>query len=195
MNFTTIFLLFVLISLLYEIKKESSIKRKTEGTLSDRWSYYVMAISYIILLIGTVVEYFVVKRDINFILSSLGVLMYISGHLLRNWSIRTLGECWSLHIEIKENHKLLKEGPYKYLRHPNYLATLFKGIGFTLIPNSFYTFLYALVIFIPIRLIRIYLEEKELIKKFGNEYLRYKEEVFALLPLKKPVKTRKLEVE
>lgn len=185
MNFTGIYLLFVLFSLLYEIKREISIKRMSKGIISARWSYYVMAISYTILLIGTVIEYLVVKRKINLVVSLFGLLMYIGGHLLRNWSIKTLSDYWSLHIEIKDDHRLIRNGPYKYLRHPNYLATIFKGIGFTFIPNSFYTLLYALLVFVPTRLIRIYLEEKELIKRFGNEYIQYKKEVFALLPIKK----------
>jgi protein-S-isoprenylcysteine O-methyltransferase Ste14 len=44
--------------------------------------------------------------------------------------------------------------------------------------------LIALLGFMPFMLFRVYLEEKALIKWFGEEYLKYKKEVFGLLPIK-----------
>jgi len=45
--------------------------------------------------------------------------------LLRISAIRTLGELWSYRIEIKEGHKLVKSGIYKYLKHPAYLGNVY----------------------------------------------------------------------
>ena len=186
MQFTIFYLIFVGLSFIYELKAESNIKRReTKGKVLHPWSYYLMATTYALLFLGSVAEYFICKRNINPIVTSLGATMYILGHLLRNWSVKTLRKFWSLHIKIEEDHKLVKEGPYRYARHPNYLATLLKGFGFALVPNSYYMLLYLLGIFLPTRLIRIYLEEKELIGKFGREYLDYKKKVYGLLPLKK----------
>lgn len=185
MIFTIVFLLFVILVLVYEIKVERKVKREQEGTVVAKWSYPMMAGSYLILLLATTIEYFLIKREINFIITLSGLIIFISGLLLRNWAIHTLGEYFSRHVEIKTQHKLIKEGPYRYVRHPNYLATILKGVGFTLIPNSFYILLYVLLIFIPIRIVRIYLEEKELVKEFGQDYLDYKKGVYALLPFKR----------
>ena len=186
MRFTTLYLIFIGIAFVYEFKAESGIKkREGQGKVFHSWSYYLMATTYTLLLLGSVAEYFICKRNINLIITFLGMTMYILGHLLRSRSVKTLQDFWSLHIKIKEGHELVKEGPYRYVRHPNYLATLLKGFGFALIFNSYYMILYALGIFLPARLIRIYLEEKELVGKFGKEYLDYKEEVYGLLPLKK----------
>lgn len=186
MRFTVFYLIFIGIALIYEFKAESGIKkREGQGKVFHSWSYYLMATTYTLLLLGSVVEYFICKRNINLIITFLGMTMYILGHLLRNWSIKALQNFWSLHIKVKKEHELIKEGPYKYVRHPNYLAGLFKGFGFVLIPNSYYMLLYTIGIFLPVRLIRIYLEEKELISKFDKEYLDYKKEIYGLLPLKK----------
>ncbi|MFH1564069.1 MAG: isoprenylcysteine carboxylmethyltransferase family protein [Nitrospirota bacterium] len=186
MEFTIFYILFLVCAYIYEYKGESAIKSRycPQGRIVAKWSYYIMAGSYIFILLSTPVEYLIVKRDINLIITSSGLIMYTSGLLLRRWAVNTLSEFWSLHIEIKENHNLIKNGPYKYVRHPNYLATILKGIGFSLIPNSFYILFYVLCIYIPVRIIRIYLEEKELIKQFGQEYINYKREVPALFPFK-----------
>ncbi len=186
-EFAIIYFFFMVFAFIYEYKTEKGIKNysKTQGKISAEWSYYLMAGSYIFIFIGTPIEYLVVKRDINLIITFSGLIVYISGLMIRRWSINTLDNFWSPHIKIIENHKIIKNGPYRYIRHPNYLATILKGLGFSLIPNSFYILFYTLMVFIPIRMIRIHLEEKELMKEFGQEYVDYQKEVFALLPLKR----------
>jgi protein-S-isoprenylcysteine O-methyltransferase Ste14 len=36
------------------------------------------------------------------------------------WVHKTLGRNWSPVLEIRENHQLIKNGPYKKIRHPMY---------------------------------------------------------------------------
>ncbi|MFH1096853.1 MAG: isoprenylcysteine carboxylmethyltransferase family protein [Candidatus Desantisbacteria bacterium] len=184
--FTGFYLAFIIIAFTYEYLAEASIKRKKiiPGKITSRLTYKLMAISYILLLLGTVAEYFWVRMEINFIVSALGLILYISGIVLRRWAIHSLDKYWSLHVEIKEGHRLIKHGLYKYMRHPNYLAICFKALGFLLIPNSYWMLVYFVIVLVPVRLIRIFLEEKELIKEFGEEYLDYKRQVSGLFPLK-----------
>lgn len=186
-GFTIPFLIFVVIAAIYEIKVESAVKkrRKKEGEIFYKTSYLIMAGVYILLLISAVGEYFLIYRKPNILLSMIGVGLYILGHLLRNWSIQTMEENWSLQIEIRKEQRLVKEGPYQWVRHPGYLAVIFKGVGFTLIPNSHYTLLYALLVYIPVVLIRAWLEEKILIEYLGSSYLEYRKEVYGFLPLKR----------
>lgn len=99
--------------------------------------------------------------------------------------MKTLGKWMSQDIKITENHKLIKEGPYRYMRHPLTLCIIIETFGLTLIPNSYYSFLFTLLVFLPYSIFRIYAEEKALIEKFGKPYLDYKKEVYALLPLRR----------
>jgi len=103
---------------------------------------------------------------------------------LRNWAIKALGDCYSPHIKINTNHILKKNGPYKFVRHPIYTSIIFEFLGAIIIPNSYYSLLAALFIYIPLLMIRLYFEEKELIIKFGDQYLNYKKEVASLIPYK-----------
>lgn len=38
----------------------------------------------------------------------------------RLWAMRTLGEYFTFQVMIREDHKLISHGPYKYLMHPSY---------------------------------------------------------------------------
>jgi protein-S-isoprenylcysteine O-methyltransferase Ste14 len=42
----------------------------------------------------------------------------------RLWAMRTLGEYFTFQVMIREDHKLIAHGPYKYLMHPSYTGTL-----------------------------------------------------------------------
>jgi len=184
-GFTIAFVIFVLIAIIYEIKVESALKKIARGAVFYKKSYWIMAGVYIMLLLGTIGEYFHIHREPNLLLTGIGFIFYISGHLLRNWSIRTMKENWSLQIEIQKEQRIVKEGPYQWMRHPGYVAAILKGAGFVLIPNSYYTLLYLLLVYIPVVLVRAWLEEKILIQHFGHLYLDYKKEVYGFLPLKR----------
>ena len=41
---------------------------------------------------------------------------------LRYWSIYSLGELWNTRIIVVPGAKVVRDGPYRFMRHPNYLA-------------------------------------------------------------------------
>lgn len=184
MDFDTLYIGFVIVSIIFQMVSEINVgkKQKEPGDVSFRWTYPVMAGSYLILTGLTFTEFFIVPRKINYIVSIAGLIMFIAGILGREWAIKTLDKYWSLQIETRNSQKLVKTGPYRYLRHPNYLSVALKGIGFTLIPNAYVSFLFSLIVYFPIILLRTYLEEIKLEKIFGQEYNDYRQEVHALFP-------------
>lgn len=48
---------------------------------------------------------------------------------LRAWSLRVLGEFYSPVVEVRPNHRVVTDGPYRLVRHPGYLAGLMQSIG------------------------------------------------------------------
>jgi methyltransferase len=53
---------------------------------------------------------------------------------LRYWSIRTLGPAWNARAVVDPRLGFVEGGPYRFVRHPNYLAVM---IEFTAIPLAF----------------------------------------------------------
>lgn len=88
--------------------------------------------------------------------------IFILTQLIRIWCIRTLGRFWNTKIIISTAFSLVKEGPYKYLKHPNYIIV---GIELFVVPLLFGAYITALVfplLHILILTIRIPYEEKAL---------------------------------
>jgi len=159
--------------------------KKIQGVKTAKWTWIVFSITYPLLIFGTIGEYFLIPRMINLWISGIGLGMTAVRIWLKWWAMRTLGDYWSVQIEIRESHKLIKDGPYRYLRHPAYLSNLMEYLGVPLITNAYYTLIGVLLIYLPFNLIRLHFEEKELIKKFGEEYDDYRKKVPALFPIRK----------
>jgi methyltransferase len=60
-------------------------------------------------------------------LAWLGVLAAATA--LRWWSIRSLGESWNVRAEVPADLEPVTSGPYKFLRHPNYLALVIEFVA------------------------------------------------------------------
>ena len=144
-------------------------------------STYSVHGSLIILLLIGYIEYLISGVSNQFI-SVLGIIISVIGLSIGITSMSILGKNFATHIQIKKGHKLIKISLYKYCRHPIYFGALLLALGTLLFANSYYTIILELVIALPIVLNKIYLEEKVLVKHFGDEYKKYKKMVPMLLP-------------
>ena len=50
--------------------------------------------------------------------------MLVAATALRIWTIRTLGDSWNARAAVPENLRPVTDGPYRYIRHPNYVAVI-----------------------------------------------------------------------
>lgn len=111
-----------------------------------------------------------------------GISLMMLGELLREWCIYTLGRFFTFPVVIMKDHKLIKKGPYKILRHPSYLGGTITFIGVGLVMQSWIAPIVAALIMLAVYSYRIYFEEKALIKRFGKEYENYMKSTYRLIP-------------
>jgi methyltransferase len=50
--------------------------------------------------------------------------IFCAAQALRYWAITSLGVYWNTKILVVPNHPLIRNGPYKFLRHPNYIGVM-----------------------------------------------------------------------
>jgi methyltransferase len=58
---------------------------------------------------------------------------------LRYWAIATLGPRWNTRILVVPGEPLVRRGPYRYLRHPNYLAVVIELAAVPLVFGAWMT--------------------------------------------------------
>lgn len=111
------------------------------------------------------------------VLFSLGVLIHIwTGWLLGGLGLIGVPELFST------GGKLVRKGPFALVRHPTYLAHSLMFLGAFLITGTISVGLIAAFDFTVTNAVIIPLEERELARRFGEEYNRYRKETRRLIP-------------
>ncbi|MGP4082143.1 isoprenylcysteine carboxyl methyltransferase family protein [Pseudalkalibacillus sp. R45] len=90
-------------------------------------------------------------------------LLFIVLQGLRVWTIRSLGMFWNTKIIILPNANVVKKGPFRFLRHPNYVVVSFELLVIPLMFNAFWTtVLFTILNALLLLLVRIPAEEAAL---------------------------------
>ena len=110
-----------------------------------------------------------------------GLIVYLVFSWLQIWSFKSLGENYSQEILIFRHHKLITSGPFKFIRHPQYLAQILMDLGAGFATLSY--IIIPLALFeIPILILRASLEEKLLEKNFKSSFTDYKKKSGFMIP-------------
>lgn len=113
---------------------------------------------------------------------TVGLLFYIVFSWLQIKSYKSLGEYYTQDIAILKNHKLVTKGPYKFIRHPQYLSQILSDLGAGLALGSYLIVPVTLLLELPLFVMRAGLEDKLLEKRFGEEYVNYKKSTPFMIP-------------
>ena len=91
-----------------------------------------------------------------------GLLLFGLAKALKMWAIASLGERWSFRVLVLPGRALVTSGPYRWLRHPNYVAVAGELAGVALTVWAVLTGPLALAGFIALLRRRIAIEERAL---------------------------------
>ena len=93
-----------------------------------------------------------------------------------------LGRNWSVTAEIKEGHRLVTSGVFRYIRHPMYAAHWLWGIAQALLIPNWLAGLSGLLVFLPLYLLRVPREEQVMLEQFGEEFRLYLDRTGRVIP-------------
>ena len=121
----------------------------------------------------------VMNAPISGTLGIIGAVLCVLGVGLAIWARVHLGRNWSPAPALKQEHELVRSGPYALVRHPIYTGIILAALGSTLTsPVWLIMFFIVSSMFIW----RVYVEENLMIQQFPNQYPEYKERTWALIP-------------
>jgi protein-S-isoprenylcysteine O-methyltransferase Ste14 len=111
---------------------------------------------------------------------AIGLIMVAAGLGFSVWARVYLGRNWSAVVTIKQDHELVRGGPYGLVRHPIYSGLLFALLG-TAVAIGEWRGLVAFAAITVGFLIKMRVEERFMDESFGEQYARYRREVAALI--------------
>ena len=113
--------------------------------------------------------------------AALGAAVTFAGLLVCVWARFTLAGNWSDWVQIKQDHELVVDGPYRWVRHPIYTGLLLMFAGTALAVGEWRGVL-AVAIAAASFWRKLKLEEAVMRQQFGDGYDRYAEGARALIP-------------
>jgi len=109
------------------------------GVETGREHYPPMVVLHTVLLAACLFEVIIGDRPF---LPALGwpmLVLVLADQALRWWCIAVLGRRWNTRVIVIPGLPLVAAGPYRWLRHPNYLAVVIEGVALPLVHTAWTT--------------------------------------------------------
>ncbi len=112
---------------------------------------------------------------------AIGLAATLAGLVFAVWARFVLGRNWSGTVTMKQGHELVRNGPYRFVRHPIYSGFLLAALGTALIHGRGRDFVGFGLAFLGWWL-KSRTEEKFMVELFDGEYVEYRRQVKRLVP-------------
>ncbi|MYR39335.1 hypothetical protein GTX14_28690 [Streptomyces sp. SID4944] len=132
------------------------------GTEAGSGHYPAMVVLHTVLLAGCLAEVHLTGRPFLPVLGWTMVAVTVAAQLLRWWCITTLGPRWNTRVIVVPGLPRVTGGPYRWLRHPNYVAVAAEGIALPLVHGAWVTAVAFTVLNAALMAVRIRCEEEAL---------------------------------
>ncbi|HET6358962.1 isoprenylcysteine carboxyl methyltransferase family protein [Streptomyces sp.] len=113
--------------------------RARGGIETGRGHYPAMVALHTALLVGALAEVRLAGRPFLPLFGWTMVALVVAAQALRWWCIRTLGRQWNTRVIVVPGLPLVTGGPYRWLRHPNYVAVAAEGLALPLVHGAWVT--------------------------------------------------------
>jgi len=101
--------------------------------------YTAMVVLHTGLLVGMLAEAWLRRPEVPVALASSMLLLAVASQGLRWWCIGTLGRRWNTRVIVVPDLPLVTGGPYRFFRHPNYVAVVVEGFALPLVHAAWVT--------------------------------------------------------
>ncbi len=143
--------------------------------------FYILFSAWLITIVLLIGEFVKNKPELSF-WTFVGAGLVLFGGILRIKAKKQLHRFYSFHVLIQKDHKIVKKGVYRTLRHPLMAGVILMIAGLAVMAQSTYGSLLLVVAFIPASIYYTSQEEKALIEEFKDEYLTYMNQTKKFIP-------------
>ena len=132
------------------------------GVESGQGHYPTMALFHALFLVACAVEVVALQRPFPGLLGWVALAVVLGAQGLRYWAIATLGWRWNTRILVVPGAAPVTGGPYRFVRHPNYLAVIAEMAALPLVHGAWLTALVFSLGNVWLLKVRIRAEERAL---------------------------------
>lgn len=164
---------------------QPAIDTKQTESASDKNSMRAIIVATTVSQVSIMIEwaYFHPSQEWVFDVPTItGLVLIFGGLYIRTAAIYELGVHFDNTITIREKHKLIQTGTYRYVRHGSYTGAIAVGLGIGIMVSAWWGVLISVIVLGLAYGYRIRYEEKALLAYFGDEYRAYQKRTKMLIP-------------
>jgi methyltransferase len=122
------------------ISRRHIARLKARGAVEVGFSHYPWMVAvHASFLVACVLEVWLLDRPWLPPLALAMLALLVAAAALRYWVIATLGERWSTRVVLVPGEAPVATGPFRWLRHPNYLAVIVEFLALPLVHTAWWT--------------------------------------------------------
>lgn len=127
-----------LAELAYSGRNERRVRRiEPDAPQAASWAFRWITVANLALFTLPALERALRGRRPPLVVERLGWSGALAGLGLRLWAIATLGQQWNVRALVPRDLHVIDAGPYRFIRHPNYLALMLEFAGLPLIGGAY----------------------------------------------------------
>ncbi len=111
-----------------------------------------------------------------------GILLILAGVAFRWYAIRILGRFFTRDVATHTGQTVVRQGPYRLIRHPSYAGALITVVGVGLALTNWASLVALVAISLVGYMYRISIEEHALLDAIGQPYREYMRTTRRLIP-------------
>jgi methyltransferase len=143
-------------------KRNAAWSLRRGGVETGRGHYPFMVVLHVGLLAACVAEVVLLDRPFLPALGWTMLVLVLASQALRWWVITVLGPQWNTRVIVVPGLDRVTSGPFRWLRHPNYLAVVVEGLALPLVHSAWITAVVFTVLNVPLLAVRLRAEEAAL---------------------------------
>lgn len=187
----TTVLAYILIALFFGVvdrrMRTGQEARSLDQTLSDAGTANLVGFAFFLtglgLLAAPILNYLRIGAlPLSSLFGWIGIAIALLGIALRWWAFKTLGEFYTRTLRVSTEQRIVRQGPYKLIRHPGYLASILIWLGAALATTNWIAVVIAAVVLSFAYHSRIQAEESMLLSLRNQEYGEYRAHTWKLIP-------------
>lgn len=147
------------------LSRRNERRLRSRGALErGRGHYPFMVALHSLWLVSTLVEGFLRGPEVP-AWWPVPFVAFLLAQPLRYWAIASLGDRWNTKILVVPGEKLVRRGPYRFLRHPNYVVVAVEIFTFPLIFGAWVTAVVFSILNAALLFVRVRAEDRALAER------------------------------
>ena len=119
--------------------RNARLARERGGVETGQGHYPVMAVFHGVFLLACALEVVLLHRPFPGAVGWVALVVVVAAQGLRYWAIATLGWRWNTRIVVVPGAAPITGGPYRFVRHPNYVAVIAEMVALPLVHGAWLT--------------------------------------------------------